>query len=175
MVLLRDHGYHKLFKVAFPMFKKRFKDKTGIEWDQRLDKLPPVEGKYIYNPPTGGKPVGEVPKGWNPPPDPEPENKVGDAVGITELQSGEALVMVDPDLKDDTDSEVDDNDVGPTFPRKRPRDPELEQQSRGNHETGEVRNGEDCPEDRPGSKDVWDDITESIMEPTKKGKPEHNQ
>jgi hypothetical protein len=175
MVLLRDHGYHKLFNVAFPMFKKRFKDKTGMEWDQRLDKLPPVEGKYIYNPPAGGKPVGEVPKGWNPPPDSEPENKVGSAVGIMELQNGEALVMADPDLRDDTDSEVDDDGIGPTILRKRPQDPNPEQESCGNHETGEVRNGEDYPEDSPGSKDVRDNTTEFIMEPTKKGKPEHDQ
>jgi hypothetical protein len=71
--LLRDEGSHKPFEVAFQLFKKRFLEKTGIHWDQRLDKVPAVEGKYVYSPPTGGKPVGLLSEGWSSPTAPEPE------------------------------------------------------------------------------------------------------
>ncbi|KAI0142804.1 hypothetical protein GGR57DRAFT_375342 [Xylariaceae sp. FL1272] len=47
------------FEKSFLGFKKFFKSKTGIEWDERLAKTE-GSGKFKYSPPTKGKPVGLV-------------------------------------------------------------------------------------------------------------------
>ena len=38
-----------------------FKHVTGIDWDNRLDNLPPGPNKFRYIPPEAGHPVGSLP------------------------------------------------------------------------------------------------------------------
>ncbi|KAI1264056.1 hypothetical protein F5Y18DRAFT_94721 [Xylariaceae sp. FL1019] len=47
------------FERSFGIFKRFFKKKTGIEWDERLEKTN-GSGKFKYSPPTRGKTVGLV-------------------------------------------------------------------------------------------------------------------
>ncbi|KAK7747136.1 hypothetical protein SLS62_009191 [Diatrype stigma] len=50
-----------LFDPVFDHFKRFFRKKTKIEWDERLAKVGSRPKKYWqYQPPTGGKPVGLV-------------------------------------------------------------------------------------------------------------------
>ncbi|KAI0023242.1 hypothetical protein F4780DRAFT_103471 [Xylariomycetidae sp. FL0641] len=51
------------FEISLVSFKKFFKRRTGIRWDERLDKDKrgtTVPGKFTYLHPTGGKPEGVV-------------------------------------------------------------------------------------------------------------------
>ncbi len=93
---------------AFEEFKSIFEEKTGVKWDQRLDKLKQDNGKYVYMPPTGGKPVGVLPFGW------KKRNEVleqesDSTATISEGTAGGDRRMIDQDLMDDTDSGDDDN------------------------------------------------------------------
>jgi hypothetical protein len=65
--LHREMCFPKEFHNAFVDFKKLFKKKTGIEWDQRLDGLHTAEEAFKYTPPDGGKPRGVLPAGWTSP------------------------------------------------------------------------------------------------------------
>ncbi|RYO87833.1 hypothetical protein DL766_000736 [Monosporascus sp. MC13-8B] len=50
-----------LFGPVFAEFKRFFRSKTKIDWDERVAKAGSMPKKYFqYAPPTGGKPVGPV-------------------------------------------------------------------------------------------------------------------
>ncbi|KAL8717949.1 MAG: hypothetical protein Q9225_004868 [Loekoesia sp. 1 TL-2023] len=49
------------FATAFGAFVKAFKAKTKVEWDERLKTRKWEEGAFVYTPPKGGEPKGEVP------------------------------------------------------------------------------------------------------------------
>jgi len=66
-VLYHDKDVGKRLQKAFEEFRSIFEEKTGIKWDQRLDKPDQNNQKYVYMPPTGGKPVGALPLGWKKP------------------------------------------------------------------------------------------------------------
>ena len=51
----------KIFQDAFHDFMGWFKHVTGIDWDNRLDNLPPDPNKFRYIPPEPGRPVGSLP------------------------------------------------------------------------------------------------------------------
>ncbi|KAH8820038.1 hypothetical protein F5884DRAFT_643417, partial [Xylogone sp. PMI_703] len=55
----------KTFDDAFQDFKRLFKNKTGVPWDQRLEKR---EGRkdteFAYEVPKLGRPIGELPEGY---------------------------------------------------------------------------------------------------------------
>jgi hypothetical protein len=72
-----------------------------------MDKLKLVEGKFIYTPPTGGKPVGEVPQGWKEPEE-VPDLLENGMLDVKEVENGEYCEVTDPDLRDDTDSGDDE-------------------------------------------------------------------
>lgn len=59
-VLHHDEGVGREFQKAIAEFKSIFEEKTGINWDQRLNKLQQEKGSYTYTPPSGGKPVGLI-------------------------------------------------------------------------------------------------------------------
>ncbi|KAH7336446.1 hypothetical protein BKA65DRAFT_402145 [Rhexocercosporidium sp. MPI-PUGE-AT-0058] len=89
------------FATAFSCFKKFFKDRTGIDWDDRLERIIPKKienGKEIpfaffkYLPPIQGRPVGLLPYGYVRPEDRPMEQRPMEDVGY------------------DTDSEVGDDD-----------------------------------------------------------------
>jgi len=88
------------FHEAFKIFKKFFKDKTGVEWDMRLEKAEKDEEVFVYTPPILGRPIGLVPEGYVRPemrePEPEPELEV-----VGSFNSG-----VEEGVAYDTDSEV---------------------------------------------------------------------
>lgn len=81
-------------REALKDFKKFFKDKTGIAWDDRCDGLPHDPTKFKYHAPALGHPVGQLPPGKKPP--------IWDKDEDTELTNdAEGLV-------NDTESEVED-------------------------------------------------------------------
>ncbi|KAL2068955.1 hypothetical protein VTL71DRAFT_15293 [Oculimacula yallundae] len=95
------------FATAFHAFKKFFKEKTGINWDDRLERIIPKKienGKEIefsffkYLPPIHGRPVGLLPYGYV-----RPEDRPM-AVPPTQDQI--------EDVGYDTNSEVGDDDEG---------------------------------------------------------------
>ncbi|KAI9705109.1 MAG: hypothetical protein M1836_006892 [Candelina mexicana] len=56
-----------LFDSCFAAFTKFFKSKTGLCWEERLDKKK-VEGEvFTYTPPVLGRPRGRMPEGWKEP------------------------------------------------------------------------------------------------------------
>ncbi|KAI9709830.1 MAG: hypothetical protein M1812_007622 [Candelaria pacifica] len=56
-----------LFSPCFAAFTKFFKTKTGLRWEERLDKKK-VEGEvFTYSPPVLGRPRGRMPEGWKEP------------------------------------------------------------------------------------------------------------
>ncbi|KAG9228802.1 hypothetical protein BJ875DRAFT_388665 [Amylocarpus encephaloides] len=59
----RESSSPRLFHEAFDDFKVFFKDKTGLEWDHRLEEQGNTE-KFIYRPPAAGKAVGQLPYGY---------------------------------------------------------------------------------------------------------------
>ncbi|KAL5317700.1 hypothetical protein ACEPPN_014798 [Leptodophora sp. 'Broadleaf-Isolate-01'] len=84
------------FATAFSCFKKFFKERSGIDWDDRLERIIPKKienGKEVefaffkYLPPIQGRPVGLLPYGYV-----RPEDRPMEDVGY------------------DTDSEVGDDD-----------------------------------------------------------------
>lgn len=53
------------FYEAFTIFKKFFLEKTGLEWDNRLEKAPRSDDTlFVYTPPILGRPIGLVPHGY---------------------------------------------------------------------------------------------------------------
>lgn len=110
-VLYHDKDVGKDFHTALAEFKSIFEDKTGVKWDQRLTQRGGNSQSYVYRPPTGGKPVGLLPCGWermDEDVEPEPGARPEPELDSTATSSKEAVDgdchMVDPDLMDDTDS-----------------------------------------------------------------------
>jgi hypothetical protein len=161
MVLERDQHGDKLFPVAFNQFKKSFKRKTGIDWDKRLDRLPTPEDHYVYTPPTGGKPVGALPEGWTPPPGLEPEQYADDTADNNKLPNGVDGVIYDPDLRDDTDSEVDDT-TEPTIPGLTPKVSEPKEQLYDVPVANAAVHGEDAAINDPGLRNEKDSEVENF-------------
>lgn len=60
-VLHHDEGVGREFQKAYAEFKSIFEEKTGINWDQRLENLEQKKDSYTYTPPGGGRPVGLLP------------------------------------------------------------------------------------------------------------------
>jgi len=67
VIYFREEGNPADFQTKFAVFKKFFKEKAGIEWDQRCDGIKGGDDDWHYLPPTGGRPVGQLPYGWIPP------------------------------------------------------------------------------------------------------------
>lgn len=101
--LYHDKDVGKGLQKALEEFKSIFEDKTGIKWDQRLDKLKQDEQQYVYMPPTGGKPVGVLPFGWKKPGQ-NLEQELDSFVIISDGKLGGDCRVTNPDLMDDTDS-----------------------------------------------------------------------
>ena len=77
-VLHREMCFPREFSKAFADFRRLFKKKTSIDWDQRLDNLKTAGDVFKYTPPDMGKPQGVMPMGWTPPggrPDPDDSDK----------------------------------------------------------------------------------------------------
>ena len=92
------------FHTAFGCFKKFFKERSGIDWDERLERIIPKKienGKVVehnffkYLPPPQGRPTGLLPYGYV-----RPEDRVA-VVNDSEDE--------DAEVGYDTDSEVDDD------------------------------------------------------------------
>ncbi|KAK0110713.1 hypothetical protein ONS96_002312 [Cadophora gregata f. sp. sojae] len=92
------------FHTAFTCFKKFFKERSGIDWDDRLERIIPKKienGKVVehnffkYLPPPQGRPTGLLPYGYV-----RPEDRVVEVV--EDDQDGDA----DVEMGYDTDSEV---------------------------------------------------------------------
>ena len=101
---------HMTFEDAFRAFKEFFKGRTGIEWDQRYDKLPQLAGKFKFlPPPREGMPIGEMPAGWTPPPEPVESGTSGEETSATE--AGDENITYESDSGDE-DEEGEGSDVG---------------------------------------------------------------
>lgn len=116
------------FRDAFKHFQHFFKDKTGLEWDMRLEKRPPnistindkkngqvtPERKFSWKPPVPGRPVGQLPLGYVRPEDREDANESGESSGSGSSRSGsessESGVKSSEDVVYDTDSDVESNE-----------------------------------------------------------------
>jgi hypothetical protein len=61
-----DLRFPKHFQEAFDDFRKFFKDKTQIDWDERCNGIKCGEDAFIYLP-CWGKPLGHLPVGWKEP------------------------------------------------------------------------------------------------------------
>ena len=70
-LFIKEYMIPATFDVAFKQFKKFFRIKTGIEWDQRLDGMEPNEDAFVYVPPSKSEPRGVMPMGWK---EPQPED-----------------------------------------------------------------------------------------------------
>lgn len=100
------------FHTAFTCFKKFFKNKTGIDWDQRLERInananakPSDKIFFTYSPPINGRPVGQLPMGYVRPDDRPVAGTVagGESTEEDDLEGEEHAC--------DTDSEVDEDDL----------------------------------------------------------------
>ena len=161
MVLERDQHGDKLFDVAFKQFKRAFQRKTGIDWDKRLDRLPTPEGHYVYTPPTGGKPVGALPEGRTPPPVLGLEKYTDDTTDNKGLLNEEDIVIYDPDLRDDTDSEVDDM-TEPTIRGQPPKVSEPQERLCDVPIANKIAHGEDAVQNYPGLENNKESELENI-------------
>jgi hypothetical protein len=105
-VLYHDKDVGKGFQKAYAEFRSIFEEKTGINWDQRLEKLKQEEGNYVYMPPTGGKPVGTLPfrSYGRKKSDQKLEQKSNIVAPLSKGAGSGDSQMMDPDLMDDTDS-----------------------------------------------------------------------
>lgn len=89
------------FSTAFYCFRKFFREKTGVEWDERLerrnskvDEMGREVDFFKYSPPIRGRPVGLLPWGYV-----RPEDRVG-------------VVMEGEGVAYDTESEADSEEEG---------------------------------------------------------------
>ena len=94
----RTECHPKRFWEAYGDFTRWFKNVTGREWDDRLDKTPHDPKKFRYAAPTLGRPAGALPPGKLPP-------GWSDDEGDDKGDGDEGLVY-------DTDSEVEDEHDG---------------------------------------------------------------
>lgn len=94
------------FHTAFGCFKKFFRERSGIDWDERLERIIPKKienGKVVehnffkYLPPPQGRPTGLLPYGYV-----RPEDRVVEVVN--DSKDGDA-----DEVGYDTDSEVGDD------------------------------------------------------------------
>ncbi|KAL3428225.1 hypothetical protein PVAG01_01734 [Phlyctema vagabunda] len=106
------------FSVAWANFKFLFQNKTGVEWDDRLEGKW-LEDKFVYAPPKLGRPVGALPYGYVRP----EEREMGGERERPVKQEDVTDSSGDAGLLYETDSEVDDSDdviITKVVPRKRP-------------------------------------------------------
>lgn len=100
LVLYKEECYPMLFSRAFQRFRTFFQEKTGIDWDRRLEKNPKTNpDHFVYTPPVVGWPIGLVPWGYI-----RPELREDE-----EPTSG-SETSAQEDHEYDTDSEVEDED-----------------------------------------------------------------
>ncbi|PBP15730.1 brct domain containing protein [Diplocarpon rosae] len=110
------------FPTAFTCFKKFFKEKSGVDWDMRLERLKPSphasgHGEKVffkYSPPIRGRPVGLLPLGYVRPEDRMPMlGTSGKGLGLCLNVSGGRAEDAQPreDVDYDTDSEVDEDEL----------------------------------------------------------------
>jgi hypothetical protein len=69
-LLHRPRDTEQTFPVIFKDWSDFFKDKTGVVWDERLVAVSPPQ-RFVYQKPTGGKPVGIITDLANYPKDPQ--------------------------------------------------------------------------------------------------------
>jgi len=98
------------FDQAFHHFKYFFHDKTGIEWDQRLEGIKMPDHCFVYTPPALGRPVGAVPKGYVRPELREVDKEGGDEGSGKEGGEGDVVYDTDSEV-DDPESEEDSNTI----------------------------------------------------------------
>jgi hypothetical protein len=106
----REHCHAMPFSQAFHHFKYFFRQKTGIDWDQRLEDIKMSDEHFVYTPPILGRPVGFVCAGYV-----RPELRVRELMeGESEETGGESGESGDSERGEevvyDTDSEVGDED-----------------------------------------------------------------
>lgn len=125
----REQCHAMEFSDAFKHFQHFFKDKTGVEWDMRLEKQAPYnsntanaantskqngqvipERRFTWLPPILGRPVGQLPLGYVRPEDREDAHTSSDSSGSggsgsgSESSEGEGK---NEDVVYDTDSDVE--------------------------------------------------------------------
>ncbi|KUJ15392.1 uncharacterized protein LY89DRAFT_111738 [Mollisia scopiformis] len=123
------------FRDAFKHFQHFFKTKTGVAWDDRLEKRIPtpiganavlpgtgqlVERNFIYAPPVRGRPVGLLPAGYIRPEDRVVPVETGDSTNSSSGSSSEegsgsgsgsgSEGKSNEDVVYDTDSDIDSDD-----------------------------------------------------------------
>jgi hypothetical protein len=102
----REHCYAMPFSQAFYYFKHFFRQKTGINWDQRLEGIKMSDEYFVYTPPILGRPVGFVCAGYV-----RPELRVRELTeGESEETGDEGDSEREGEVVYDTDSEVGDED-----------------------------------------------------------------
>lgn len=103
------------FSDAFKDFRMFFREKTGIEWDDRLDKgQPQIPDPFKYDLPTKEKPVGLLPPGKMHPAAMKAKLKAEKDEIEMEAERAREIDMSNSDdsgvgLADDTDTEMDDD------------------------------------------------------------------
>ncbi|RYP15215.1 hypothetical protein DL765_005854 [Monosporascus sp. GIB2] len=98
-----------LFDPVFAEFKRFFRSKTKIDWDERVAKAGSMPKKYFqYAPPTGGKPVGLV-NG-----EPYPPSIFGNGSNIVIPRDGDSSSANGNKLTDTVVAHDDDADQSPT-------------------------------------------------------------
>ncbi|TVY36751.1 hypothetical protein LSUB1_G004371 [Lachnellula subtilissima] len=120
ITLYKDKCRPMTFYEAFGIFRKFFHDKTGVEWDMRLEETKNDEGFFVYAPPVLGRPIGFVSQGYirpelrepEPEPEPEPETEV-EVAATPYIRVGEDVVS-DTESEDDDDEESEHNDGSTT-------------------------------------------------------------
>ncbi|TVY27199.1 hypothetical protein LHYA1_G004653, partial [Lachnellula hyalina] len=120
ITLYKDKCRPMTFYEAFGIFRKFFHDKTGVEWDMRLEETKNDEGFFIYAPPVLGRPIGFVSQGYIRPelrePEPESESEPEPEVEVAAtpyIRVGEDAVS-DTESEDDDDEESEDHDGSTT-------------------------------------------------------------
>jgi hypothetical protein len=108
----REMCFPKEFYNAFVDFKRLFKKKTGIEWDQRLDGLHTTEEAFKYTPPDGGKPQGVMPAGWTALKQERPGKERGKSQEDESSTDESEGTGTDPELTEETDSNDESEDSG---------------------------------------------------------------
>jgi hypothetical protein len=97
------------YYVGFANFKKFFKDKTGIDWDDRCDNLPHQADEFVYTPPPGGRPVGDLPPGKFAPgcgPEAKSAAEGEGAVKMTAGNGNEGDFQTDSEVEDDCSTSI---------------------------------------------------------------------
>ncbi|KAM3075571.1 hypothetical protein ACMFMG_007710 [Clarireedia jacksonii] len=126
----KNECYPKMFAEAFHDFKTMFKQKTGVEWDDRFEPLPKGhdEQYFRFQRPRLGWPVGALPS-WRKAPSWNNEEKMVDSCGETprgsesESSEEEKSGVVSQDTLEesdyDSDSEVEVIDAPVTGTKKK--------------------------------------------------------